>query len=139
MCCAHLVRARSPPRRADLLSKDYKVGKTTVEVKSKTPSGVTFTPTATKSGDSVSGTLKAAYKLMPWLDGEATFGTNGSLDMSVEAADALTKPLPAPAVRRFQLAMSGAVPLPLPDLDGPPGRLGLSVTRPDLFPRLSDV
>ena len=47
--------------------------------------------------------------------------------------------LPAPAVRRFQLAMSGAVPLPLPDLDGPPGRLGLSVTRPDLFPRLSDV
>ena len=56
-----------------------------------------------------------------------------------QAADALTKPLPAPAVRRFQLAMSGAVPLPLPDLDGPPGRLGLSVTRPDLFPRLSDV
>ena len=37
------------------------------------------------------------------------------------------------------LAMSGAVPLPLPDLDAPPGRLGLSVTRPDLFPRLSDV
>ena len=56
-----------------------------------------------------------------------------------QAADALTKPLPAPAVRRFQLAMSGAVPLPLPDLNGPPGRLGLSVTRPDLFPRLSDV
>ena len=56
-----------------------------------------------------------------------------------QAADALTKPLLAPAVRRFQLAMSGAVPLPLPDLDGPPGRLGLSVARPDLFPRLSDV
>ena len=37
-----------------------------------------------------------------------------------QAADALTKPLPAPAVRRFQLAMSGAVPLPLPDLNGPP-------------------
>ena len=27
-----------------------------------------------------------------------------------QAADALTKPLPAPAVRRFQLAMSGASP-----------------------------
>ena len=58
--------------------------------------------------------------------------------MAAEAG-ATGQPLPAPAVRRFQLAMSGAVPLPLPDLDGPPGRLGLSVTRPDLFPRLSDV
>ena len=37
----------SRPCCADLLSKDYKVGKTTVEVKSKTPSGVTFTPLAT--------------------------------------------------------------------------------------------
>ena len=62
-----------------------------------------------------------------------------STDAGDQAADALTKPLPAPAVRRFQLAMSGTVPLPLPDLDGPPGRLGLSVTRPDLFPSLSDV
>ena len=67
--------------------------------------------------------------------------TSGDFHMAYtdQAADALTKPLPAPAVRRFQLAMSGAVPLPIPDLDGPPGRLGLSVTRPDLFPRLSDV
>ena len=56
-----------------------------------------------------------------------------------QAADALTKPLPAPAVRRFQLAMSGRVPLPLPDLNGPPGRLGLSVTRPDLLPSMSHV
>jgi voltage-dependent anion channel protein 2 len=77
----------------DLLTKDYKVGKTTVEVKSKTPSGVTFTPTATKSGDSVSGTLKAAYSILPWLDSECTFGTNGSVAMSLEAANALTKGL----------------------------------------------
>jgi voltage-dependent anion channel protein 2 len=78
----------------DLLSKDYKVGKNVVEVKSKTPSGVTFTPTATKSekGD-FSATLKAAYGILPWLDGECTFGTNGSVSLSLEAADALTKGL----------------------------------------------
>ena len=56
-----------------------------------------------------------------------------------QAADALTKPLPAPAVRRFQLAMSGSVPLPLPDLDGPPGRIGRSLERPDEFPKLTSV
>ena len=56
-----------------------------------------------------------------------------------QAADALTKPLPAPAVRRFQLAMSGSVPLPLPDLDGPPGRVGRSLERPDEFPKLTSV
>jgi voltage-dependent anion channel protein 2 len=77
----------------DLLTKDYKVGKTTVEVKSKTPSGVTFTPTATKSGEAVSGSLKAAYSILPWLDSEATFGTNGSVSLSLEAANALTKGL----------------------------------------------
>jgi len=77
----------------DLLTKDYKVGKTIVEVKSKTPSGVTFTPTATKSGDAVAATLKAAYKVLPWLDTECTFGTNGSVSMTLEAANALTKGL----------------------------------------------
>ena len=56
-----------------------------------------------------------------------------------QAADALTKPLPAPAVRRFQLAMSGSVPLPLPDLDGPPGRVGRSLEQPDEFPKLTSV
>ena len=56
-----------------------------------------------------------------------------------QAADALTKPLPAPAVRCFQLAMSGSVPLPLPDLDGPPGRIGRSVEQPDEFPKLTSV
>ena len=78
---------------SDLLSKDYKVGKTVVEVKSKTPSGITFTPTATKSGDAVSGSLKAAYPVMKGFDGEATFGTNGSLELQIEAADAITKGL----------------------------------------------
>ena len=49
-----------------------------------------------------------------------------------QAADALTKPLPAPAVRRFQLAMSGAVPLPLPDLSGrTPTFTKLAVARKD--------
>jgi len=78
---------------SDLLSKDYKVGKTTVEVKSNTPSGVTITPTATKSGDSVSGELVAKYSFMPWLVGETTFGTSGSLKANIEAANALTKGL----------------------------------------------
>jgi len=78
---------------SDLLSKDYKVGKTIVEVKSKTPSGVTITPTATKSGDAVSATLAAKYNLLPWLVGEATFGTSGSVALNCEATDALTKGL----------------------------------------------
>jgi len=77
----------------DLLSKDYKVGKTIVEVKSKTPSGVTITPTATRSGDAVSGTLAAKYNLLPWLESEATFGTSGSVSLNIEAADAITKGL----------------------------------------------
>lgn len=77
----------------DLLTKDYKVGKTTVEVKSKTPSGVTFTPSATKSGNDVAGTLAAKYAFAPWLEGEATFGTSGSVSLNVEAADAITKGL----------------------------------------------
>jgi len=78
---------------SDLLTKDYKVGKTTVEVKSTTPSGVTFTPTATKSGEAVSGTLAAKYSFLPWLVGETTFGTTGSVSANIEAANALTKGL----------------------------------------------
>ena len=73
----------------DLLGKDYDVGKSTVEVKSKTSSGVTFTPKATKKGDKVDGSLKAAYGLLPWLDCEATLGTGGSLELSLEAAKLL--------------------------------------------------
>jgi len=77
----------------DLLTKDFKVGKTTVEVKSKTPSGVTFTPIATKTGDAVSGTLAAKYSFLPWLEGETTLGSSGTLSATIEAADALTKGL----------------------------------------------
>ena len=58
---------------------------------------------------------------------------------SENVADALTKPLPAPAVRRFHDAMAGTAPLPLPDLAGPPGRIGLSVLRPDKFSDLRMV
>jgi len=75
---------------SDLLSKDFKTGKTTVELKSETPSGVTFTPTATKAGDSVSGKLAAKYNFLPWLESELTFGTSGSIEATIEAADALT-------------------------------------------------
>jgi voltage-dependent anion channel protein 2 len=77
------------------LSKDYKVGKATVEVKSKTPSGITFTPTANKDNSSgkVEGSLKAAYGFLPWLDGECTMGTAGTVSVSLEAANALTKGL----------------------------------------------
>lgn len=77
----------------DLLSKDFKVGKTIVEVKSSTASGVTFTPTATKSGDSVSGSLKGVYSFLPWLETEVVIGTSGSVEATIEAADALTKGL----------------------------------------------
>jgi voltage-dependent anion channel protein 2 len=78
---------------SDLLSKDYKVGKNTIEVKTKLPSGVTATPTVTKSGDSIAGTLAAKYAFAPWLTGEATLGTSGSVELNIEAADAITKGL----------------------------------------------
>lgn len=88
-CCS----ACSGKVAKDLLSKDYDVGKTKVEVKMKTSNGVTFTPIATKTGESPSGSLAAKYSFMPWLEGEATLGTNGSLDLTLEAVDALTKGL----------------------------------------------
>ena len=96
--CACACDSRSGKLCNDLLTKDYKVGKTTIEVKSKTASGVTFTPTATKAtnkagAEEVSGNLKAAYPILPWLNGEANFDTNGGVSLSVEAADALTKGL----------------------------------------------
>lgn len=53
----------------------------------------TFTPTATKSGDSVSGDLTAAYSPLPWLDCEAVFGTGGSMSANLVAADNLMKGL----------------------------------------------
>ena len=73
---------------------------------------------------------KAVSKTARWVEHHTPLG---------KFTDALTKPLPAPAVRRFQLAMSGSVPLPLPDLDGPPGRIGRSLEQPDEFPKLTSV
>lgn len=77
----------------DLLTKDFKVGKTEVEVKSKTPSGVTFTPKAAKSGEKLDGSVAAKYNFLPWLMGEATFATSGSIEATIEATDALAKGL----------------------------------------------
>jgi len=69
------------------------VGKTKVEVKTKTSNGIEFKPVATKTGDTPSGTLEAKYKFMPWLEGTCTIGTSGALDLNIEAADAITKGL----------------------------------------------
>ena len=72
---------------SDLLSKDFKVGKTTVEVETKTSSGITFTPLATKSGDSVDGELKAKYGLSDGIEAECTVTTKGGASLSLEAAN----------------------------------------------------
>ena len=92
-CVRDTRGVRSGKAAKDLLGKDYDVGKTKVEVKMKTANGVTFKPIATKTGDSPAGTLNAAYNFMPWLSGECTIGTKGSLDLQIEAADALAKGL----------------------------------------------
>jgi len=72
----------------DLLSKDYGVGDTVVELKSKTASGLEFTPKATKKEDSsVAGELKTTYSLLPWLACEGTVGTKGSVKANLTAKD----------------------------------------------------
>jgi voltage-dependent anion channel protein 2 len=71
---------------SDLLTKDYKVGKSTVEVKSKTSNGVTFTPSGTKSGDKFSGSLVAKYGFPAGIDGECTLNTSGVVDMTIEGS-----------------------------------------------------
>jgi len=70
---------------SDLLTKDYKVGKNTVEVKSKTSNGVTFTPSATKTGDKFAGSLAAKY-LMNGIETETTLHTSGVVEASVEGS-----------------------------------------------------
>ena len=116
----------------DLLTKDFKqVGKTTVEIESKTASGVvsavvlprrrssshpragglgltrvprprtpraqTFTPKADKEDKKgktvVSGELKAAYMILPWLEGIGTFTTAGGMSSEFKATDLLVKGL----------------------------------------------
>ena len=54
-------------------------------------------------------------------------------------ADALTKPLSGPEVKRFHGAFSGFNPIPHPPFGGPHGRIGASLQDPDSFPLLSDV
>mmetsp|Transcript_58999 Transcript_58999/g.97541 ORF Transcript_58999/g.97541 Transcript_58999/m.97541 type:complete len:287 (+) Transcript_58999:60-920(+) len=70
----------------DLLSKDYKVGKNTVEIKSKAANGVTFTPLATKSGDSISGSLAMKYGFPGGITTEATMNSSGVLSATTEVA-----------------------------------------------------
>jgi voltage-dependent anion channel protein 2 len=76
---------------SDLLTKDYKVGKNTVEVKTKTSNGVTFTPIATKSDSGVTGSLAAKYAF-PAVTAEATLNTSGVVSSTIETA-ALAKGL----------------------------------------------
>lgn len=78
---------------SDLLNKDFKVGKNTVEVKSKTPNNVTFTPSATKSGDKFAGQLATKYMFPGAIEGEATMSTGGTLAVTLENADSIAKGL----------------------------------------------
>jgi hypothetical protein len=78
---------------SDLLSKDFKTGKTTVEIESKTSSGITFTPLATKSGEKINGELKAKYGVSDGVEAECTITTAGGASLSLEAADLVTKGL----------------------------------------------
>jgi len=70
---------------SDLLTKDYKVGKNTVEVKSKTSNGVTFTPSATKAGEKFSGSLASKYSFSG-CDSEVTLNTSGIVEASIEGS-----------------------------------------------------
>lgn len=84
---------------SDLLSKDYNVNESTVEVKTKTPTGVTFTPSATretkKGEEKFKGSLAAKYLFMAGLEGEVTLNTSGIVAASLECADLATKGLTA--------------------------------------------
>lgn len=76
----------------DLLTKDLKVGKNTVELKTKVPQGITLTPSATKAGDKLDGSVKAAYSVAKGMDAEATLSIpKGVLKCSFEAADQIMK------------------------------------------------
>jgi len=71
---------------SDLLSKDYTVGKSTVEVKSKTSNGVTFTPSGTKSGEKFSGNLAAEYSFAGGILAEAKLLTTGVVESKLEGS-----------------------------------------------------
>lgn len=78
---------------SDLLTKDYKVGKTTVELKTKTPNGITFTPTGTKSGDKFDGDVSAKYAFGGGVECEAKLNTKGVVCTTIEACDNITNGL----------------------------------------------
>jgi voltage-dependent anion channel protein 2 len=92
----------------DLLTKDLKVGKNTVELKTKVPQGITLTPSATKAGDKLDGSLKAAYSLAKGMDAEATLSIpKGALTCSFEAADQIMKGMTC----KVEAEMPGAMKL----------------------------
>jgi len=68
----------------DLLTKDYKVGKNTVEVKSKMSNGVEFKPSGTKTGDKFAGSLNGKYFFPVGLDTEVTCHTTGVIEATFE-------------------------------------------------------
>jgi len=74
---------------SDLLTKDFKVGQNTVEVKTKTSNGVEFTPKATNKGSEMSGSLVAKYGFGGGISTETTLNTCGQLETTLEAADAI--------------------------------------------------
>ena len=77
----------------DLLTKDYKLGKSTVEVKTKTANNVTFTPSATKQDNAVQGKLVANAPLPADATLELTLQTEGTVAATIEAADSILKNL----------------------------------------------
>jgi len=74
---------------SDLLGKDYKVGKSVVDLKTKTPNGITVNPTASKNGDKFNANLELKYTLFPSLRTEASFNTNGVISSKVETSTGL--------------------------------------------------
>jgi len=78
---------------SDLLTKDYKTGTNTIDVKSKVPNGITFTPKAEKSGDKFTGSLAAKASVCPGADVELTLKTSGVVAANVEAANMFTSGL----------------------------------------------
>ena len=69
--------------------------------------------------------------------------TDGIIDMvycetAHQAADSFTKPLARDLVKRFHDHQAGRQRMPIPQHNAP-GRIGLSLTRPDLFPHASSV
>jgi len=76
---------------SDLLTKDFKVGKNTVELKTKVPQGITLTPSATKGGDKLDGSVKAEYGIAKGMKTEMELATSGVMKCMFEAADVIAK------------------------------------------------